>query len=76
MILATTKRMSAKDCQPRNAGGLHIVGCDYSAAFIAGKWQVLVIYAQELDGKRVHPSGGMLYIFDASGKFVEIVPGM
>jgi hypothetical protein len=75
-ILATVKRLSAKDCEPRSAGSLQIVGCDYAPAFIGGEWQVLVIYALNEGGKRTHPSGGNLYILNAAGDFIKIVRGM
>lgn len=75
-ILAAVKRLSTNDCAPHNVGSLHIVGCDYAPAFIHGEWQVLVIYVLDEGGKRTHPSGGNLYIFNAAGDFIKIVRGM
>jgi hypothetical protein len=75
-VLAATKRMSAQDCDPSMHPELRMVGCRYSAAFIKGKWQVLRVYEVEYHGERVGVSGGVIYIFDPSGKFIQIVGGM
>lgn len=75
-VLAATKRLSAQDCDPSMHPGERMVGCRYSAAFIKGQWQVLRVYEVEYRGERVGTSGGLIYIFDRTGKFVKIIGGM
>jgi hypothetical protein len=75
-VLAATKRLSAQDCDPSMHPREKMVGCRYSAAFIKGQWQVLRVYEVEYHGERVGTSGGLIYIFDRTGKLVQVVGGM
>jgi hypothetical protein len=78
-IIASTKRLVANDCRPHDfGGGLHVTGCALSPAFINSQWSVIVRYV--LADKKGNPAPAMgafsLYIFDRSGKFIKIIPGM
>jgi len=75
-ILATVKHLSAEQCSLSRSGEQHIVGCDYSAAFIQGEWQVLVTYVLDEGGKHVRPSGGTIYILNAAGHVTKVLRGM
>ena len=76
-VLATAKQMSAQDCDPqRHPQQDKMLGCTYWAAFIEGQWWVTRVYDFEYKGQRTHASGGVILIFDRSGKFVKTVGGM
>jgi hypothetical protein len=71
-ILATTKRLSAPGCLP----SVHWDGCSYDAIFVEGQWQVVAVPYQVVGGERLHAASGSMYIFNANGNLIRVVPGM
>lgn len=79
-ITASTKQLAAKDCSPHAIGyGERIAGCTFSQPFfLHGTWNVFVRYRMiDKNGKPEYAQGAeSIYVSDASGKFIKILPGM
>ena len=80
-ILATTKQLTAKDCGSHSefGHGLWVSRCSYAPpAFIDGEWGVIVRYILvDEKGNHVGVMGAdSIYLFDKTGKFIKILPGM
>lgn len=77
-VVAATKHLSEKECQPHAEIGLQVTGCEYIPAFIDGEWSVMVsrIFVDK-NGKRIFVMGGdTAYQFTKNGKFIKTIGGM